>query len=153
MTQKEQVKKHLNAGKRLTSWQAIEQLEARIARLENIVDELQNNKVAIVRKSRPNNLHLFQDSPFFDFDVFRIALIKKGWTEEEVVESYKSAQLYSEANNKKYANWISAIENWKRKEQKSMKINGNNKTIFEKRNTERVQLGSVADAILANRNQ
>lgn len=131
----------------------IELLEARIARLEKIIDEMQNKNVAIVRKSRPNNLHLFQDSPYYDFDVFRAALVKKGWTEEEIVESHKSAELYSESKNAKYSNWLSAVENWKRKEQKSIKVNGKQKTTFEQRNSERFELGSIADAILAKRNQ
>lgn len=127
----------------------LEYIKQRLERLEKIVEGLTiNNSIEIVRKSRPNNLHLFKDSPFYDYDIFRTALQKKGWSENEIAESYRSAQLYSEANNKKYANWISAVENWKRKEHKQ---NGKNRTTFEQRNTERQELGGLADEILARR--
>lgn len=128
----------------------IEDLKHRIERLEKIVDGLTtNNNIEVVRKSRPNNLHLFIDSPFYDFDLFRTALLKKGWAEEEINESYQSAKLYSESKNAKYSNWISAVENWKRKELKSK--SNVRKSTFEDRNSQRIELGSIADEILANR--
>jgi len=133
----------------------LEFLKQRVERLEEIVEQLQE----AIKKTpaKRNRLTSFEESPVYNFEVFKAVLVQKGWTQDQIHEYYESAKLYSESKGAKYNNWISAVESWKRKDDKQnnklFKSNGKQTSAFEQRNAERFAVGSIADAILANRNQ
>lgn len=59
--------------------------------------------------------HIFINSPFYSYDSFKEEL--KGWSEKKIRHYYEAAKDYSKANpSKTYANWVSAIRNWDRRE-------------------------------------
>lgn len=133
----------------------LEFLKERLERLEEKVEQLQSQ----IQKqpAKRNRLTTFEESPVYNLDVFQSILEKKGWNAQEIFEYYESACLYSKSSGKKYNDWISAVETWRRKDLKqnnqTIKHNGKQTSAFEKRNQERFVVGSVADAILANRGQ
>ena len=133
----------------------LEFIKQRLERLEELVEQLQSQiqKQPIKR----NRLTTFEESPVYNLDVFQAILEKKGWKAQEIFDYYESAVLYSKSSGKKYNDWISAVETWRRKDLKQnnqiIKNNGKQTSAFEKRNQERIVVGSVADAILASRGQ
>jgi len=78
-------------------------------------DDTENEKKHIKRSK--NKLHDFKDSPFYDFEKFKEAL--SDWSESEQRDYYENAKNYSEAKAIKYANWIAAVKNWKRRDEKN----------------------------------
>lgn len=65
--------------------------------------------------------HSFEDSPFFDYNQFKIEL--KDWDEVKIKKYYDAAVSYSGANGGKYLNWILAVKSWERKDsEKTNKI-------------------------------
>ena len=61
--------------------------------------------------------HSFEDSPFFDYGKFKDAL--KEWPETKIRDYYERAKGYSGANGGKYLNWILAVKNWERADNKA----------------------------------
>jgi hypothetical protein len=61
--------------------------------------------------------HSFEESAFFEFEVFRAALPL--WDVETCREYHEKALDYSQAKNARYANWVAAVRNWKRTDEKS----------------------------------
>lgn len=135
--------------------QTIKELIQRVESLETAINEIKE-KIS-KQPAKRNRLTSFEESPVYNFEVFRAVLEKKGWEAQEIADYYESAKLYSKSKGAKYNDWISAVETWRRKElknqNKSIKANGKQNSAFEQRNQERLVVGSVAEAILANRGQ
>jgi phage replication O-like protein O len=66
----------------------------------------------IVFKESIHTKHLFKNSPFFDISKFSEKLTE--WPIEKITYYYHAAKDWSEAENKKKSNWISAVKNWDR---------------------------------------
>ena len=67
----------------------------------------------------PKKKHPFSNSPYYDFNVFKEPLLKKGWSIEKIKVYYEKAEGYSKANGGRYLDWLAAIQNWERSETKT----------------------------------
>jgi len=69
-------------------------------------------------KKVKNILHSFENSPFFKYELFRKELPE--WSEGECLDYHQRAVDYSGANGGKYLNWVLAVKQWKRKDNKNV---------------------------------
>lgn len=93
--------------------------------LEITIPQLETLKRLSKRKSARK--HPFNESPYYDFEVFRAAF--KEWSEILCREYYDKALGYSQANGGKYLDWKRAIQNWSRNDHRcktSNKLQSNN---------------------------
>lgn len=68
-------------------------------------------KGLLVKKQ--SGLTSFEDSVWFDFDIFRTAL--KDWEEDKCRYFYEQALDYSQSKLAKYGSWVAAVRNWDRR--------------------------------------
>ena len=102
----------------MTLQEQFEQLQSKFTdlqtTLESKIKDLQNE--IVILKQRGAKKHSFENSPYYEYDIFRNTLFLKGWDDTTIQHYYKEAKGYSEANGGKYLNWITAVENWHRRD-------------------------------------
>lgn len=86
---------------------------------QHVNDNVNVNDNVLTKVNNKKSLHSFSESPFFDKAKFAESL--EGWEREKLIYYYQSAVDYSESKNAKYANWISAVRNWERKDKAESK--------------------------------
>ena len=69
-------------------------------------------------KGMEGGKHPFSKSPYYDFNLFKEPLLKKGWSIEKIKLYYEKAEGYSKANGGRYLDWLAAVQNWERAETK-----------------------------------
>ncbi len=66
-----------------------------------------------IKHYKETKMHSFLDSPFYEKNIFTQQF---KWDLDKINYYYQAAIDYSESKNAKYANWVSAIRSWERKD-------------------------------------